>query len=65
MPHWIAIGAGLLYGVVDEVHQAFVPRRAPELGDVLADWAGVIVGYAMIVGIAMVWRRVRADPREP
>lgn len=57
--HRIALGSGLLYGVLDEVHQAFVPGRAPEIGDVMADWAGVIVGYSLVIGVVRLWRRSR------
>lgn len=57
VPHWVAVGAGLLYGVLDEVHQAFVPGRSPEMGDVLADWAGVIVGYALSLVVIRRWSR--------
>ena len=42
-----AIAVGWLYGLFDEVHQAFVPTRSPSLGDWLADAAGVVVGYAV------------------
>lgn len=33
-----------LYGLSDEIHQAFVPGRSPEATDVAADFAGGIVG---------------------
>ena len=35
-----------LYGVSDEIHQAFVPGRSPETADALADFAGSILGTA-------------------
>lgn len=55
VPHWVAMGAGLLYGVLDEVHQAFVPGRAPEISDVLADWLGLAAGYSLaFVGILII-----------
>ena len=57
VPHWIAVASGLLYGVADEVHQAFVPGRAPEVGDALADWAGVIVGYGLVVAVSRLWAK--------
>jgi VanZ family protein len=39
---------GVAYGVLDEWHQSFVPGRDPSLGDVLADTAGVILGFFII-----------------
>ena len=33
--------AGLLWGCSDEIHQSFTPGRDVEIGDVLADTAGV------------------------
>jgi VanZ family protein len=33
--------AGLLWGCSDEIHQSFTPGRSVEIGDVLADTAGV------------------------
>lgn len=32
-----------LYGLSDEIHQAFVPGRSPEWGDWLADTAGALI----------------------
>jgi VanZ family protein len=45
----IAIAAALVavYGFSDEVHQAFVPGRTPDLNDLLADAAGGITGAAL------------------
>ncbi len=36
-----------LYAITDEVHQAFVPGRAPRVFDVLIDTAGSITGILM------------------
>jgi VanZ like family len=33
---------GFLYALSDEFHQSFVPGRTSELGDIIADWIGVI-----------------------
>jgi VanZ family protein len=44
--HHILIAVGLVaaYGMLDEVHQHFVPGRMPEVLDVLADISGGILG---------------------
>lgn len=47
VPYFVAIAAGLLYGVFDELHQAFVPTRTPSVGDWAADAVGVVVGFAV------------------
>jgi VanZ family protein len=39
-----AVFVTVLWGVSDEIHQAFVPGRSPELADVAADLFGSIVG---------------------
>ena len=38
--------AGLLWGCSDEIHQSFTPGRDVEIGDVLADVAGVALAVA-------------------
>lgn len=37
-----------LFAVVDELHQAFVPGRTPDLRDLLVDMAGVLAALALI-----------------
>jgi VanZ family protein len=39
-----AVFVSFLWGLSDEIHQALVPGRSPELGDVIADLLGSIVG---------------------
>jgi VanZ family protein len=39
----------LLYGVIDEVHQSFVPGRDASTGDVLADAFGAAIGIGLLV----------------
>ncbi len=45
------------YGILDEVHQSFVPFRQADAFDILADAAGAVFG----VGLYAVCRRLRAD----
>jgi VanZ family protein len=42
----------LLYGITDEIHQAFTPRRTPDWRDGLADIIGGLIGaliYAAVI----------------
>jgi VanZ family protein len=41
-----AVFISVLWGLSDEIHQALVPGRSPELGDVVADLVGSIAGAA-------------------
>jgi hypothetical protein len=34
----------ILYGLSDEIHQSFTPGRSPNLGDVMADGVGALIG---------------------
>jgi len=43
-----------LYGIGDEVHQAFVPSRSPDVLDAYADLAGAMIG-----SVAGAWGRRR------
>ena len=47
----IAVLLTSLYGIADEIHQMFVPNRAPDPNDVLADAAGGLLGALACVAI--------------
>lgn len=42
----------LFYGLTDELHQSFIPGRAPSVGDIMADFGG-----AGLVGL--LWLRLK------
>ncbi len=48
----LAIVAAVLYGLTDEVHQAFVPRREADVWDLVADGAGATL-------VTWVWHCLR------
>lgn len=52
---WIIV---VIYGVIDEVHQSFVPSRSPDPRDVVADAAGAALGLA----VAWAWGIIRRSP---
>lgn len=39
----LAIGLTILYGVIDEVHQSFIPSRSADIFDVLSDTIGAFL----------------------
>lgn len=50
------------YGVSDELHQAFVPGRHPDVWDVAKDAIGTLIG----LGLFAAWpRRLHADEAHP
>jgi VanZ family protein len=50
---WVwTVVAVLAYGVSDELHQAFVPLRSPDILDVLADLGGGALGAGLAAAIA-------------
>jgi VanZ family protein len=61
----IAVAAliATLYGITDELHQAFVPRRTPDWQDGVADTAGGLVGA--LICAAFVARRARGARQAP
>ena len=46
---WAALGLGMLQGILDEVHQLFVPGRACEIRDMAIDTAGVALGVLVML----------------
>ncbi|HOV86130.1 MAG TPA: VanZ family protein [Syntrophobacteraceae bacterium] len=55
------LGIGLVYGIGDEIHQAFIPGRTPSLLDLALDMAGVAAGW----GTFMVLRHLfRSTPQK-
>ena len=44
-----SLGIGVLYAILDEFHQSFVPGRTALFGDVFIDTSGVIFGIIIIM----------------
>lgn len=55
-----AVVLSTVYGVSDELHQAFTPDRTPDARDVLADGLGAALGVASVLLLRAVVTRVRA-----
>jgi hypothetical protein len=59
---WIG---GTLYGLSDEIHQVWVPGRAAEAGDLIADSLGAFLGAVVVCSLSgMLFRRRRERPDE-
>jgi VanZ family protein len=56
---YFAIAVCLLYGLIDELHQAFVPRRDCSALDFLADAVGAIAAQVVIALGRALWARGR------
>ena len=39
---------GLIYSILDEIHQIFVPGRAFEVKDIIIDFSGFIIGLGVV-----------------
>ncbi|MDZ4695393.1 MAG: VanZ family protein [Deltaproteobacteria bacterium] len=55
----IAVAIATAYGVSDEFHQSFVPRRSPDVLDVVADSFGALMG--VVAFAAWSGRRVHSN----
>jgi hypothetical protein len=61
----LAVVAATVYGISDEVHQAFVPSRTSDLGDVIADLAGACLGASLwFLGDTRPSRQIKAYQRK-
>lgn len=54
---WLSVLLASLYGMTDELHQAFVPGRSADV----ADWLADTLGAALAVTLARLWQRRRQD----
>jgi VanZ family protein len=54
---WLAVILVTVYGVLDEVHQHFVPGRTPDVYDVMSDAAGAMLGVWLLYSFIMTRRR--------
>lgn len=59
----VAVGLAIAYGVTDEVHQAFVPGRSPDIADVVADGVGAAIAVGLMRASAILLRGRSVVPR--
>lgn len=58
--YWVPAVFAILYGVLDEYHQKFVPNRDASIRDLLADMVGVGVGVPFVLLSDRVMNALRA-----
>lgn len=51
----MTLAVAVVYGASDEYHQSFIPGRAPQVIDVLADFAGALAAACSVLAVAA-WR---------
>lgn len=50
---------GVLYAILDEIHQIFVPGRSCELRDMLIDSIGILIGSLFIMALFLLIKRIK------
>jgi hypothetical protein len=55
---WIIFPIMIIWAVLDEFHQSFVPGRNPSLSDVLIDSSGIITAFMVYFGVRIILRRL-------
>ena len=61
---WLVVLAVLLYGILDECHQYFVPGRSADIYDVLADAIGGLLGAWAMYYLARTLSKWPRNPRK-
>jgi VanZ family protein len=56
----LALSLSISYGIIDEIHQYFVPGRFSEVMDVMADATGTLIGMGFY--FLLCWRNRRRAP---
>lgn len=60
---WLAVLLASLYGVSDELHQAYVPGRSSDVTDWLADTTGALLAVLILRYGLLRWSRKDAQTR--
>ena len=55
----ISLGIGIIYATSDEIHQAFVPGRGPQITDVMIDTMGVLLGLLIVLTIIELYKKIK------
>jgi len=55
---------GVIYAVLDEVHQLFISGRTAKVGDVLIDACGVAIGIGLILMIQWIMNKIKRNEKK-
>lgn len=55
------LAAGILWGVSDEIHQAFVPGRTPSFVDLSLDLLGLSMGIVIFLTTAYIQKKIKQE----
>ena len=54
----ISLIIGVVYASTDEIHQAFIPGRGPQITDVMLDSLGVLTGIFISILLLEIFRKI-------
>ena len=60
-PEVVSLALGTIYGASDEFHQSFVPYRTPSVGDLFADFVGLLLSQILIFTVIRIRARKRVE----
>lgn len=61
---WFTWGGGTLWGIVDEIHQFFVPGRSMQVQDMLLDSSGVLLAAVVLLVLVRAYERMKGQRLE-
>lgn len=61
---WYTWGGGTLWGIIDEIHQFFVPGRSMQLRDMLLDSSGVLLAALVLLALVRAYERMKGQRLE-
>lgn len=62
--HWFVVIFALIYGSLMEIAQYFLPSRYFDALDLLANWLGVLAGFALAIVIELAYKKLRQRAAE-
>lgn len=61
---WLTWGGGTLWGILDEIHQYFVPGRSMQVQDMLLDSSGVLLAALVLLVLVRAYERMKGQRLE-
>ena len=57
----ISLIIGVIYAILDEIHQSFIPERSASIFDVILDGQGVLFGICIALLVKNFWDTIKKD----